>query len=175
MNDMNITFSAFMRKKWSALSGLFLSFVVFAIWLNDSLYPGILSAFYFLHWRSISHYELIYGGIMSGIFFCFLCLLLPRYTGFMRILLAIQGNILELSLFCKINLLLIQLYQFGKSSEHVQFTLVTACIVAILFLIRYETQSSWKEICQGLVGNYIGSMLLAMIIFDNIMSYSGLD
>ena len=161
--------STFMREKRPVLLGLLLCLVLFVFWLTDGVDPGIRSAFYIFSWRSNSHYELIYGGILLGIFFCFLSLLIPINTGFMRMPLAIQGGILEISLFCKINLNLIFLYHSGKTSQYVKgIPLVIACILIILFLIRYETQSSWKEICRGIVGNFIGSLLLALIIFDSI-------
>ena len=162
-------YPVFVRENWPALLGLLLCFVLFVYWLVDGVNPGIRSAFYIFYWRSNSHYELIYAGLLLGIFVCFLSLPFAIISCFTRILLAIQGCILEISLFCKINLILIMLYQPGKPDEYVKgIPLVTVCILIILFLIRYETQSSWKEICKGLVGNFIGSMLLTLIIFDSI-------
>ena len=171
---MNMSYPTYVREKWPALAGLLLCSALFVYWLPYGVDPGILSAFYIFHWHSNSHYELIYGGILLGIFLCFLSLLLPINMGFMRMPLAIQGGILEISLFCKINLNLIFLYHSGKTTQNVKgIPLVVACILLILFLIRYETNSSWKEICQGLVGNFIGSMLLALIIFDSITIHRG--
>lgn len=159
----------FKKEIWPVFFATCLSALIFVFWLSDGLHEGIRSTFVIFYWRSNSFYELIYGGLFLGIFICSVMCFFQKSRSVTHFFLAMQGHILEISVFFKINLGLIFLYQSGRIGYPLAgVPIIMVCIVTILLLVRYETQASWREIFKGLGANLLGSMILALIMFDNM-------
>lgn len=156
------------RKNTALTSLVIIGTVVAALFLTGP-YEGLRSVFYIFYWSGTGFYELVYGTLLLLLMACLLGAKLKLSFSITNRLAYFVAGVLEISLFCKISLVLILFVRYGVVGNYLGGApLLTIMLVAGLILVRYENCPLKSGFWKSLIGSFGGAFLLALIIAGSL-------
>ena len=149
---------------WAGLSACC---TIASIFFFNGTNESIKSAFYIFYWSGSGIYELIYGLIFIIIFVCLIVQSIKNDISLVKSLLLFFTKALEISLFCKLNVLIISELVFSEVTGYINSSpeLISLFLLLILSL-RVALNNNWKINCRDFLGSYVGTLIIAKIIVD---------